>query len=91
MNPHEVAAAKAALEVQDACNLSGVVRIFDQVLQTHLWPASNSQGKGTQWVNEHPVSKLFADKISSLARFVEADYQSLFKEVKTMAETKEEA
>ena len=58
--------AKLAMEVQDACNLSGVVRSFAQITET-LWAEARKQGHGTDWVNQHPISKLFADKLASLA------------------------
>ena len=58
-------AAKMALDVQNACNLSGVVRSFAEV--THvLWLEASKLEKGTDWVNQHPISVLFADKIASL-------------------------
>jgi hypothetical protein len=59
--------AQLALDVQDACNLSGVVRSFAQVTED-LWVEARRQGFATDWVNQHPVSKLFADKIADLAR-----------------------
>lgn len=56
---------KQALEVQEACNLSGVVHSFDAIL-SRLWDEARRLGKGTDWVNTHPICVLFADKISSL-------------------------
>lgn len=60
-------AAQQALEVQNACNLSGVVKSFEAILVEVLWPAGHQSG-GTAWVNQHPISKLFASKISDLTR-----------------------
>ena len=54
--------AKAALQVQDACNLSGVVHSLAQLV-TNL----HSQGHGTTWVNQHPLVQLFVDKLGHLA------------------------
>lgn len=84
--------AKLAIEVQDACNLSGVVRSFAQITET-LWDEARKQGHGTDWVNQHPVSKLFADKISSLARVQEnlSAYLQAFDECRTLAEQSGEA
>lgn len=59
-------AAKAAVDVQDACNLSGVVRTFAQVTET-VWEAARAEGHGTDWVNHHPICQLFANKIADLA------------------------
>jgi hypothetical protein len=58
--------AKLALQVQDACNLSGVVHSFSGVM-TDLWALANEKNKGTDWVNGHPVARAFASKIESLS------------------------
>lgn len=58
-------AARLALDVQDACNLSGVVKTFATVLDT-LWTDAHERGKGTDWVNTHPVTVLFVNKLESL-------------------------
>ncbi len=58
--------AQMSLDVQNACNLSGVVRSYSGVL-TDLWShADAAPGRGTNWVNQHPIAVLFADKIASL-------------------------
>lgn len=49
-----------ALTVQDACNLSGVVHAFAEIL-------TRMEGD-TRTRNTHPISKLFADKIADLAQ-----------------------
>jgi hypothetical protein len=67
------AAAKTALDVQDACNLSGVVSTFQRILTEVLWPEARANGHGTDWVNQHPISVLFADKIMSLSRHEAAE------------------
>lgn len=59
--------AQLALDVQDACNLSGVVGSFARVTQD-LWEIARANNKGTEWVNQHYVSVLFADKIADLTR-----------------------
>lgn len=61
-------AAQQALDVQNACNLSGVVHALERVVQDVLWPEARSQGKGTDWVNQHPIVTLFLDKLASLNR-----------------------
>lgn len=60
-------AAAIALQVQDACNLSGVARDFSIILSEVLWPEATSLGLGTEWVNTHPISRLFTDKMQDLA------------------------
>lgn len=52
-----------AITVQDACNLSGVVIAFVTILKK----IRNEPGcTGTDWINQHPISVLYADKIQSL-------------------------
>ncbi len=56
-----------AYACQDACNLSGVVNSFTRAI-ARLWKiAHEGSGKGTEWVNTHPVCKLFSSKIVSLS------------------------
>jgi len=53
--------AKEALDVQDACNLSGVAHGFARAM-TDLGEHTN----GTDARNKHPVAVLWADKIAHL-------------------------
>lgn len=55
-----------ALLVQDACNLSGVVHSFSLML-TKLWDEAHELGRGTEWVNRHPISVLYSNKIAQLS------------------------
>ncbi len=57
----EAQICRDALAVQDACNLSGVLRSFHEAA---LWLLSNT--KCTDSVNTHPAMKLFADKVASM-------------------------
>ncbi len=59
-------AAKQAIEVQDACNLSGVLRAFQNIVSEVIWPEANRLGKGTDWVNCHPICVMFLSKLCSL-------------------------
>jgi len=60
--------ARDALQVQDAVNLSGVVRSFGQAL-TDLREIARAEGwEGTEALNTHPIAQLWASKIHSLAR-----------------------
>lgn len=60
---------KMALAVQDACNLSGVVYTFREILPDLRKEigGGDSLNAGTDSVNRHPICILFADKIASLA------------------------
>jgi len=59
---------QTALDVQDACNLSGVVHSFSQVI-TEVWKEAREKGQGTAYVNSHPVVLLFIDKLASLSGY----------------------
>jgi len=61
--------AREALQVQDACNLSGVVHGFSRAV-TELREILRATGGdlSTDAVNQHPVCKLWASKIHDLAR-----------------------
>lgn len=56
---------KRAIDVQDACNLSAVVHDFSNVMK-RVWVEARKNGKGTAWVNQHPVAVMYSSKISSL-------------------------
>lgn len=81
-------AAQTALDVQDACNLSGVVFAFSRILTEVLWPEAHSTGKGTDWVNTHPISVLFADKIAHLTgiQFDDKPVFDAYESCRTLAE-----
>jgi len=55
----------AALMVQDACNLSGVVHTFSGII-SKIWDEANARKEGTDWVNHHPICRLFAEQIAHL-------------------------
>ncbi len=59
-------AAQRALDVQNACNLSGVVATFREITSDVLCPLANELGKGTDFVNRHPVSYMFTYKLMAL-------------------------
>lgn len=63
---------REAIAVQDACNLAGVVYSFKKAIEI-LWKHNDirriygEKPNGTDWVNKHPVCKLYADKIAHLS------------------------
>lgn len=68
-------AAKLAIDVQDACNLSGVLKSFQKIVSEVIWPEMEKQGKGTDFVNHHPIATLFLSKLCSLnGGHYECDY-----------------
>lgn len=64
-----------ALMVQSACNLSGVVHSFNEIL-TRLVKEAQERGKDTDWINTHPICVLFAEQISHLTK---SDYSEAYK------------
>lgn len=79
-------AAERAIDVQSGCNLSGIVKAFNDILQDVLWPEARRLGEGTQWVNQHPISKLFADKICDLSgHYSDNSFKDAWKEVYKIA------
>jgi hypothetical protein len=61
-------AAETALQVQDGCDLSGILQSFMEVVMNSILPAAREQGRGRPWVNQHPICTLFLDKLTSLNR-----------------------
>jgi len=61
-------AAQIALDCQDACNLSGVLASFKEIVHEVIWPEARRLGKGTDYVNTHPIVTLFLSKLCSLNR-----------------------
>ncbi|SRR6266849_5707134 len=59
-------AAKLALDIQNASNLSGVVHFLNDVVTDVLWPEARRFGKGTDYVNTHPIITLILAKLVSL-------------------------
>jgi len=59
-------AARTALEVQNASNLSGVLHSLDEIVSNVLWPEAHRQAKGTDYVNTHAIVTLFLHKLTSL-------------------------
>lgn len=71
-------AARLAIDVQDACNLSGVVRSFAEVTDT-IWRNVRASGGGTREVNTHPIAVLFTSKIGDLSGVGCGDFDAFSK------------
>lgn len=56
---------REALLSQSACNLSGIVTSFSRILKK-VWDESRRYGQGTDWVNKHPICRLYAEQIIHL-------------------------
>jgi len=57
---------QTAIDIQSASNLSGVVNSLNQIMP-RIWKEARSQLKGTDWVNQHPICRLFAEQIYHLS------------------------
>lgn len=63
----EAELCQQALDVQDACNLSGVVHAYSNAMSA-LWVLADEKKWGTSDINTHPVAILYADKCAHLTR-----------------------
>jgi len=59
-----------AILSQSACNLSGLIMSLSKHMDK-IWEEARAQGKGTDYVNNHPVVRLFLEQFNHLCR---ADY-----------------
>ncbi len=71
-------AYRDALSVQNAVNLSGVVALFASHMKT-LHEAARAEGAGTAFVNTHPISRVFAERILNLSGGGNGDPESFDK------------
>lgn len=55
-----------AIDVQNACNLSGVAFAFGAVVQA-VCDEAQELGQGTDYRNSHPIIRLWLDKMCHLA------------------------
>jgi len=58
---------RLAADSNSACNLSGIVYAFANIMP-RIWAEAQRVGGGTRYVNEHPISRLFAEQIEVLTR-----------------------
>ncbi len=78
--------AKEALEVQVACNLSGVVHGWSRAI-TELREVLRSEGiEDTAIINTHSINKLWADKCAHLTGMQRGDFDmNAYQEVYDLA------
>ena len=55
-----------ALDAQSACNLSGIVHSFSRVVSL-IWGEARENDLGTDYVNTHPICRLYAEQIAFLS------------------------
>ncbi len=56
---------QTALDVQSACNLSGIIITFESIIK-RICNEATRLNKGTEWKNGHPIAILFAVQIAYL-------------------------
>lgn len=81
-------AARTALAVQSASNLSGVVHSWAQV-QSVLSAEATRLNKGTDWRNGHPINQLFVIQVGHLSNIpidLGFDYMAAVAQVEEIAE-----
>lgn len=70
-------AAQQAIDVQDACNLSGVLHSLRDIVTGPIWHDMERQpARGTAFRNCHPIVLAFLDKLVSLTRCYDQDYKA---------------
>jgi hypothetical protein len=77
-----------AINVQDACNLSGVVKSLARVMDK-IWDEAREGNRGTDWVNRHPIVRLYIEQLVYLNHGGMGDsdsYQSSYAMVKKRIE-----
>lgn len=66
--------AQDAINVQDACNLSGVVHGFSRAITALREALTEAKlPTDTDAINQHPIAKLWASKIHDLTRMGMSD------------------
>jgi hypothetical protein len=75
----------AALAVQNACNLSGILHSFLEAVQ-----AIREEVQSTDAINEHPITILYVDKIKDLVRINDDKVFDAYNKIKTALELYEE-
>jgi hypothetical protein len=58
---------QTALDIQNACNLSGVIRSWNEIIP-RIWEDIRADNGGTAAFNSHPINVLFSSKVESLTQ-----------------------
>jgi hypothetical protein len=68
-------AYEMALLSQGACNLSGLAHSLAEAMGL-IWEEARNQGQGTDYVNTHPIVRLYVEQMTFLCR---ADYSASYR------------
>jgi len=74
-----------ALDSQSACNLSGIVHALSRVISKISFEA-REKGEGTDYVNQHPICRLYAEQITHLTGAGLSDENNSYYEAHRMCE-----
>ena len=74
-----------AMLSQSACNLSGLVHSLSAVIDK-IWVEARLLGEGTEYVNNHPIVRLYVEQLQSLCR---TPYHDAYTEVRAKADLPE--
>lgn len=55
-----------ALDSQNACSTSGLLGDLARVVREHLWPEAQRLGRGTSFINAHPIVFLYTYQMLAL-------------------------
>lgn len=75
---------KDAIMSQGACNLGGLIHGWARAI-TQLQAEARAAGKGTDWINTHPVNILFAEQVYALTGYSNG-YSAAYAECTTKAD-----
>lgn len=83
---------KEALLSQGACNASGLIHSLSKIMDD-LWKEATEQGKGTDYINRHPIMRLFLEQLCFLngGSYVESELPEFSSYHKATAICKERA
>jgi hypothetical protein len=56
-----------AMFSQNACNASGLIHSLAEVTEK-IWVEARALGKGTEYVNNHPILRLYIEQLQHLCR-----------------------
>jgi hypothetical protein len=82
-------AAQTAIDVQNACNLSGVLASFHSIVSDVICPEARRLGQGTDFVNRHPIVRVFLAKLADLNGLVYDWPADAFAAVESIAKASE--
>jgi len=57
---------QTALDVQNACNASGVIKSLAHAVDA-IWKEAHGTGQGTDFVNKHPIIVLYLEQLAHLS------------------------